>query len=324
MASTDKCVVAVSSARNLQSTSVIRTLAKIPSFHLRVMVEDPNDKCIQALKASYPMIELCTASFDDQDSLVKFTRGAKIVFGVTPYKSIWLRDMSEQPDGEFTHGKNLVDAAVKNKVENYGADYDSLALSIRCSSADNINEGTHGKYSHVYMFDNKNRVEQYISSLASCLPAVFIYPGFFYDTIMKMVTDKRDAQGRMIFSSPLRPTNKLPLVDPRADIGPTVQYVLENFDEVCGEAIDVAGGYYTIHQVIEAFTKVTGIPATYSQIPLSDLKDEQKRDLIGYISEYGFFFRRIDFMTRNKDIPHLFASPEEFWQMSKFGKKSYY
>ncbi|KAJ1916914.1 hypothetical protein H4219_003496 [Mycoemilia scoparia] len=305
-----KPLVVISSASNIQSRSVINVLIKSKEFRLRLMVDDnnrPDMKRAQEIKAKHPDVELFAASLNKPETLYALLKGASIVFGIPPLEMP--EDHNSTDAGcreEFVQGKNLVDAAVKNKVQMF-----------IWSSLDNISEGTSGKYTHVHHFDNRNKVEQYISSQEFELPSAFIHPGFYYENFPDMISTERNADGKVEFLGPLDADYKLPMLDPIKDIGPTVMYIIKNFDECRGEAIDVAAGYYSTQDVINAYTEVTGIPAVYRQISLDELDNNEHREFSSYIAEYGFFFNRVDFMTRNKVIPHDFTTPIDYWKNYK-------
>ncbi|KAJ2625900.1 hypothetical protein H4R22_004949, partial [Coemansia sp. RSA 1290] len=143
-----------------------------------------------------------------------------------------------------------------------------------------------GKYTNCVHFDNKHNIEEYLNSKSDAIG------GFTVE-----------------FTFPLKPTTKIPLVDTVNDVGPVVKYVLEHPEECLEEAIEVSGGYYEAQAMADAFTKATGKPARFVQIPYEAVGSDELAQMFKGIDEFGLFAGRKDFIERNKEIDYTFTTP---------------
>jgi uncharacterized protein YbjT (DUF2867 family) len=124
---------------------------------------------------------------------------------------------------------------------------------------------SNGKLAHVYHFDSKAHVEEYVRSLG--IPATFFMPGFFMSNITGGMMSKRGEN--WVFSLPVGPSAPIPLYNP-ADTGKYVKAIVENKEALLGKRFLGATEYLTTQEVVDTFKKVfpeAGKTAAYYEAP---------------------------------------------------------
>ncbi|KAJ2083077.1 hypothetical protein H4R24_001116 [Coemansia sp. RSA 988] len=296
---------AIIGATGLQGGSVLKILNAAGSYKLRALSRNPNSVSAKKLAANYPDVEWAQADLNDTSSLRKALTGVDIVFAVTNFfqQDILAKVDAGDKDAEFTQGKNIVDAAI-----------DAGVKSIIYSSLDSMKQLSDGKYTDILHFEGKHKVEEYISSKADKIKGYFIYLGIYMENYTQFSRISPEDNKTVEFTMPLKPTTKIPLVDTANDTGHVVKYILEHPDECLGEVVEVSGGYYEAQEMATAFTKATGKPARYVQIPYEAAGMDELCQMFKAIDEFGSFGGRTDFLRRNKEMDYIFVTPEEFWK----------
>ncbi|KAJ2554208.1 hypothetical protein EV175_002663, partial [Coemansia sp. RSA 1933] len=256
---------AIVGATGTQGGSVLRALHATGKYKLSALTRDVSSPSATKLKTEYPDVKLVEASVDDVESLKKAFKGNDFVFGMTTPVMPWLQDPKAPlpADHEFKQGKNIADAAIASGVKD-----------IIFSSLYSIDKLSDGKYPGSNHFENKDKTEKYIRSKSSEIRSAFIQLGFYMQNAVNFSHISPEDNKTVIFTLPVKPTTKLPFVDAANDTGPVVSYMLDNFDEFAGKTMPVSGGYYEAQEIANAFTKVTGKPSRYVQIPAESLNNE--------------------------------------------------
>lgn len=156
-------------ATGTQGRAVINFFqAHEPTWNIRGLTRDPTSPA--ATKLSSVGVELIKADLDDPSSLQSAFQDANYIYGYTDFGGITKgprvmgRFMAGELTGpigkesfkiEYQHGKNIADAA---------AVIPTLERLIWSSGA-NVSKWSKGKYTHVYNFDAKAAVMEYMFGL---------------------------------------------------------------------------------------------------------------------------------------------------------------
>lgn len=164
--------IAVLGATGTQGASVVDTFSETDQWHIRAITRNASSARAKELKQRHPKIEIIEANTNDPESLRKAFSGSHAIFAVTdywaPFKDPKIREQhatGPNPadslrrwafDEEVKQGKNIADAAA-----------DVLAAEGKLerfiwSSLPSMKKYSKGKYSHIYHFDSKAAVDEYI------------------------------------------------------------------------------------------------------------------------------------------------------------------
>ncbi|KAJ1663359.1 hypothetical protein IW140_001909 [Coemansia sp. RSA 1813] len=297
--------VAIIGATGLQGGSVLRSLHATGKYKLVAMTRNISSAQANEIKNKYPDVELAAADVEDIDSLKKAFEGADFVFGMTQFFQPAIMDKIETGDfdAEYKQGKNIVDAAVAANVKN-----------IIFSSLPSMKEISGGKYPNVHHFEGKNRAEAYLKSNADKIRGVAVHVGSYMENFVNYARVSPEDNETIEFPFPYSPEALLPLVDVANDTGAVVSYIISHFDDYVGRAIGVSGGYYSLQDMVGAFTEATGKPARYVQIPHAYFKSEDLEQMFKGIEEFGLFNGSTEFLEFNKKLEHKLTTPIEYWK----------
>ncbi|CAN8101108.1 unnamed protein product [Discula destructiva] len=250
----DKKLITVFGATGNQGGSVVQIFLNDPKLKAEWSVRgvSRNAASESAKKFTAQGVEMVSADNDDKTSLVKAMQGAYAVFTVTNY---WDKmDMQL----EIQQGKNLADAAKEAGVQHY-----------IWSSLLNVNKLTDGKLPHVYHFDSKALVEDYVREQG--IPASFFMPGFFMSNIPGgMLRPSPQANGAWTLALPIPASTPIPLFDP-ADTGKWIKaIVLGDRAALLGKRLLAATRYATPAEIVAEFKEVfpeAGATASFYELP---------------------------------------------------------
>ncbi|KAJ2608318.1 hypothetical protein H4S08_004494 [Coemansia sp. RSA 1365] len=296
-------LIAIIGATGLQGGSVLKTFHASGEYKIRAITRNPNSNTVKDLSKKYADVEWVQADLNDLSSLTKAFSGADVVFGVTNSVDADLiqRIQSGDYEAEYKQGKNIVDAAIAEKVE-------SLILSSMYS----IKQLSGGKYSGAFHLETKYNAEQYLLSKADQIKGFILHLGSYLENFTRTARIADDQTIEFPFS--VKPTTKLPFVDTANDTGPVAKYALEHPNECLGLPLEVSGGYYEAQEIAKAYTKATGKPARYVQIPYDAMGLDFVTQMFKSFDEFGYFGLSTKFVERNKKINHKFVTPTEFWK----------
>lgn len=157
---------------------------------------------------------------------------------------------------------------------------------------------TNGVLSHVYHFDSKARVEDYVRALG--IPATFFMPGFFMSNLPGGML-KPDDEGAWTLRLPFGADKPIPLFDPPADAGKFVKGIVLNRDRVLDKRILAASSYTTPAQIIQVFQKLfpeAGQTARFEKAGFEEYKkgvrgpeyiQEETLENMRLIGEFGYY-----------------------------------
>ena len=132
------------------------------------------------------------------DSVLSAIQGSHTVFGVTNF---WEKFSYDQ---EVQDGKNLADASKTAGVQH-----------LLYSSLVSMKKASNSALSHVYHFDSKAVVEDYIRSIG--VPATFVLPGTYASNFAEILRRTEDGKFQMFI--PAGDDMRYPVIDAKADYG---------------------------------------------------------------------------------------------------------
>lgn len=293
-----KPLITVVGALSKQGRSVVRSLLESQRYRVRGLtrcVSSPEAKELTNLGAELVQVPLLPGH---KTQFIEAFDGANGVFMITP---------GITPDAPLalTHerelGQEIADAAVDAGVQ-----------YLVFSSLENVEKVTEGK-KWVPHFTDKARVEEYIRTLP--IKSSFIYMGFFYTNLMEYYPPHQEGD-TLIFPIYLPEDFCAPFVDPLTATGPAVLEIFDNQDKYAGCSLPIIGEILSSREMVETFTRVTGIKAQYRPaITLKELlhhfpsysgMDGLTAEIVGmaeYAFEYGYYHKDRDLLWSRKINP---------------------
>ncbi|KAJ2549241.1 hypothetical protein EV175_004518 [Coemansia sp. RSA 1933] len=297
--------VAIIGATGLQGGSVLRALHETGKYNLIAVTRNTSSDSALEIKSKYPGVKLVQANLNDVESLKEAFSGADVVFGTTLFAQpdVLERVAAGDLDAEFNQGKNATDAAIAVGVKD-----------IIFSTIYSVSELSNGKYTKVYPFEGKDKIEKYIRSKSSEIRSVFVHLGTYMENFVRFSRISSEDNKTVEFTIPAKPTTRIALVDTKRDTGGVVAYILDNFDEFVGRSIEVSSGYYEIQELATAFTEATGVPSRYVQVPYDYFNNEVLAQMFKSFEEFGYYGWRTDFLELNKKMSYKHTTPIEYWR----------
>ena len=169
----------------------------------------------------------------------------------------------------------------------------------------NINELSGGKYPHVYHFDSKATIEQYIRSLS--IPASFFMPGFYMSNLDDSFRPSPQAPHAYALALPMPSTTPIPYFDAASDTGKFVKAMIMKRDQVLGKNILAACAYYKVEDVPATFAKVkpetgkgaqmitidkTTFMGFLAQAGLPEFAQEELYENMAFMDEFGYYGKK--------------------------------
>jgi uncharacterized protein YbjT (DUF2867 family) len=225
-----------------QGSAVIDALLekRVP---VRAVTRNPNGDKARALDERG--VEVVYADLEDVDSVRAAFDGAAAAFAMTTHDGL------DGPKREVAHGRVIAAAAA-----------DAGLPFLVYSSVGGVERG-----SGVPHFESKRRVEEV---LLEAVPVTFVRPTFFMETLRLMI--RRDG-ARVIIGMPLAGDVGLQMISVR-DIGRAAAALLLMGDPAVAP-VEIAGDELTGEQIAVRIAHRLGSPATYVQLPLDVLGDDE-------------------------------------------------
>jgi uncharacterized protein YbjT (DUF2867 family) len=282
MNTTEKTILVIGATGQQGGAVVRQLLAK--GWQVRALSRNLKKPAVQTLIEKG--VTVMQGDLDDAGSLRRALEGVYGVFSV-----ITVPD--EGPEGEERQGKALANAA-------YAAGVEHLVYS---------SVGGADRQSGVPHFESKWNVEQHIRSLS--LPQTILRPAFFMDNFLANRPKLQD--GVLTIALALRPETKLQMISVD-DIGAFASLAFERPQDFQGKALEIAGDELTMPQVAEIFSRLTGYPARFIEIPNERIRSVSE--------DLGLMFTWFEEHGYAADIPALRAlypqlASFETWAKSK-------
>ena len=290
----EKPLVTIVGILGKQGYSVARTLLTSGAYRIRGITRQLDAP--EAVELAQKGVELVSLplSLGYKKEFTEAFRGADSIFMMTP-------NVAPPATYEFELGKELADAAVEAGVQ-----------QIIFSSLENVDKLTGGKLFAPH-FTDKARVEAYIRTLP--VRSSFIYMAFFFTNLMEFYNPQLKGD-TLVFPIYLPKDFAAPFVDPLTATGPAVLEILSNPDKYSGKSLPVIGDIITPQEMIDTFTKVTGIKAEYSSaykrqemlryFPEFASNDVLLNEILGmaqFAVEYGYFSNERDLQWSRQTNP---------------------
>lgn len=269
-----KPLIAVAGAASKQGRSVVDSLLADGGFRVRALTRSPQSELAQSWATR-------GAEVVSSGDLAAAFRGAYGAFLMTPPTS---------PNGsqEYAAGCALVNAAVSADVRH-----------IVFSTLENVDERTKGAKFAPH-FTDKARIADYIRSLP--VRSSFVMIAFFYTNLMEYYLPRREQQDKLLFPIYLPEDFRAPFADPLTITGPAVLEIFRQPERYDGATVPLVGDWISPREMVETFTRVTGIPAEYRnaytregllhyfpEFAADELLVEELLGMVQYAVEYGYF-----------------------------------
>lgn len=275
----DRPVIVVTGATGQQGSAVVRHLPR--AFHVRAITRDPSKPEARALAAAG--VEVVAADLLDLASLERAFAGAHGVFAVTNFWDGMAAGRPLGAAGEVRQGRNLVDAAVAQRVNHFV--FSSAGQGFAYPSP-------------VPHSRSKQEVERYL--LDARLPATVLRPAFFMENFNSPYMDfgAKAREGRV--ELPIRAHQRLQMVS-TVDIGHFAALAFARPQAFAGAQFDLAGDALTPPEVAAVFSRVLGRPVVSAA-------DERAIPAIKqYSEEFGAMWETFDTLGGDAFLPGLRA-----------------
>lgn len=244
-------------------------------YKVRGITRDSSKPSAQALQQKG--VELVNADMTDKESLKRALKGADTVFAMT---SATYELISKQ---ERTQGKRLVDSAVEENVKYF-----------IWSTLPHVEKISEGKILGVLHFDEKAEVEEYLRSKP--IKSVFFSPAMFMQNFNADFGPSPLGDGTYGIFNIINPYRKIAFIDIVGDAGKFVGAILANPDRYEGKVISGAANLYTMNEVAQNISEVSGKTVKYNQVTeevfRGFLPPQAADDLVGmfkHINDNGYF-----------------------------------
>jgi uncharacterized protein YbjT (DUF2867 family) len=221
-------------------------------YKVRAVTRDPSSSKAEALTTKG--VEVVKADLSDPASLSSALKGAHTIFFLTS-PSMGPNAKSD----ELGQGKGVADAAVAAGVQ-----------YIIFSTLPHVERLSGGKYTKVAPFDAKAEVEDYIRTLP--LKSSFFSPASFMQNFQRMMPPHPSQDGAFVLARPVSPDTWLPLIDTVGDAGKYVGAILAEPDKYEGKVFCSASAVYSMTEIVEIMSKVSGKTVKYEQVPVETFR----------------------------------------------------
>ncbi|MFI0898134.1 NmrA/HSCARG family protein [Streptomyces sp. NPDC020983] len=241
MSDAGKPLIVVAGATSKQGRSVVTSLLGSGRFRVRALTRAAGSAQARSLAGMGAQIVTVPLEPGRHGEFVRAFRGADGAFLMTP-------PVAPPSDAEFRLGCELADAAVEAGVDH-----------LVFSTLENVQERSSGtKYAP--HFTDKALVAEHIRSLP--VAHTFVMLAFFYTNALEYYAPRVDGDTvRMPFYLP--EDFRAPFVDPLTATGPAVLEVFSRPDAYSGASLPVVGDVISPAEMVDAFSRVTGLKAEY-------------------------------------------------------------
>ncbi len=234
-------IILVTGATGAQGGSVASHLLAGGKFAVRCLSRKPDSERALALRQAGA--EVLKGDLGDPASLREAMKGCYGVFGVTNY---W-----EHFDGEFRHGKNLIDAVAASGTRHFV--FSTLPHAKKLSNGE----------LDVPHFDLKARLEE--EARGHDLPATYVHVAFYYENFLAFFPPRREADGTFVVGVPQGDT---PLAAVGVeDVGGVVQAIFDRPEEFRNTTVGIVGDDAPVQSYAETMTRVLGVTVAYRHVP---------------------------------------------------------
>lgn len=281
--------VLVTGATGNQGGAVARALLK-KGHKVRALTRKPDSAGALALKQLGA--ELAVGNFDERDALVRAMTGVDAVFIMsTPFEA--------GEETETRQGIAAVDAAKAARVKH-----------IVYTSVSDANTKT-----GIPHFESKARVEEYLAQ--ADVPYTIIAPVFFTENLVGPWLGQGLKHGVVSISLPAKRSMQSITVE---EIGAFGALVIDRRDAFLGKRFNIGSVEVTGEQVAEIFSRVTGKPFRFMELPLAQLRSrsEDAAFMFEWMDKKGY---TADIAALRRDYPEVGWRSFEDWARAQDWKK---
>jgi uncharacterized protein YbjT (DUF2867 family) len=138
------------------------------------------------------------------------------------------------------------------------------------STLPHISRISGGKYTKVAAFDAKAEVQDYIRTLP--IKSAFFSPSSFMQNFQTFMGPRPSRTGTYVINRHVLPDTQLPLIDIVGDTGKYVGAILAEPDKYEGKVFCSASAVYTMTEIAEIMTKISGKTVKFEQVPVEDFR----------------------------------------------------
>ncbi|KAJ6485370.1 NAD(P)-binding protein [Mycena vitilis] len=249
-------IITIFGATGTQGSAVLDAVLADGKYTPRAVSRSLDSDASKALAAKG--VEVVVGNLFDKESLKKAIQGSEAVFGVTNF---WDPAVFSGDDatgkGEIVQGKNLVDAAKEAGVKFF-----------IWSSLPNVTNLSNGLYKHVYHYDNKAAIDEYLK--ASGVPYAVLHTGWFAENLWKLGSLAKADNGYTIAVPKYGPNDQQSATWVAHDFGKAAVALLNNYssasNKVVGKTFPVVSLRFTYTEFAAAIAK--GIKKDVKFIPV--------------------------------------------------------
>jgi uncharacterized protein YbjT (DUF2867 family) len=275
---TQKLTVVVTGSTGKQGGAVARGLLE-RGHKVRAITRDPNSS--QARLLANAGASLVTASLEDTAAIIKALEGATSLFAMTtPFGGT---------EAEIRQGVATADAAK------------AAGVHLVFTSVGSANRQT-----GVPHFDSKYEVEKRIAKVS--VRATILAPVAFMENLYFI----KGQLAKGIYASALSPTRALAQVAV-PDIGAVAVRVLEEPARFIGKRFDLAGDELTGNDAMAIFSRVTGRPFSYYQVPLDVVRQRMGEDAVKMYEWFDRVGFAVDRAALRREFPDVAFHDFESW-----------
>jgi uncharacterized protein YbjT (DUF2867 family) len=233
--------ILVTGATGAQGGGVARELLARGRFAVRTITRNADSERARQLAAAG--VEVLRGDLADPATLGPALADCYGVFGVTNF---W-----EHFEGEYEHGKNLVEAVATAGIQHFVF-----------STLPHVKAITGGLLD-VPHFDIKGRLEEMTVALG--IPATFVHVAFYYENFIHFLPPRRQGDGSFAFGFPQGDT-RLAAVSVE-DVGGVVATIFERRAEFLGRTVGVVGDDRPPAAYAADMSRLLGRDVRYAHVP---------------------------------------------------------
>lgn len=287
-------LLVVFGATGQQGNSIVETVladAELSkAYAIRGTTRDVSNPRAQELAQAG--VEVVRADIGDPTSLKNAFNGAHVVFAntVTVYDG-------HTKEHEVTQGRALADAAAAVSVPFY-----------IYSTLPNAGTNSGGKLKNMGHFDGKEEVEQHIRTLP--MKSAFIAPGSFMSNFHASMAPHPAGDGTYLLASCVKPETRMPLIDTKGDTGKWVAAILADFSKYEGKVLCCATALYSMQEIVETMTKVSGKTVVFKQLPEETWRSFLPPQMSDHITEMLLYFQNYGYYGEETEVKVKWAAQQ--------------
>ncbi|KAJ4352031.1 uncharacterized protein N0V89_007377 [Didymosphaeria variabile] len=246
-------------------------------YAVRAITRDTSSFKAQDLKCKGA--DVVAADFENQSSLSAALKGADFVFALT----------ATSYDGDTRALETRQATAIVDEAIKQGASY------IIWSSMSHPFKISGGKLKHAQHFDVKAEIEEYIRKQP--IKSAFFAPGSFMQNFSTSMVPRPSPanDGSYVLANMFQPETRLPLID-ITDTGVWVSAILADPDKYGGRFFAAAEGLYSLTEIVDTMSKVTGKTVKHMQVEdevfkgyLPKAAGDMIFDMYLLLRDYGYY-----------------------------------